>query len=85
MMLTSAVTRRPSALAWRTGHAGGAGQAAQVHARRAGHAAQQLEHGVQGNGLGRHRHAGQAHARGQRPAGGHAAAQPRSCGRSQTV
>ncbi len=40
------------------------------------HRAQQLEQGVQRDGLGHHRHAGQAHARGQRAAGGHALAEP---------
>ena len=52
---------------------GSTGEAAQVHARVGG--LEQLKNGVQGNGLGRHGHAAQAQARGQRAAGGHALAQ----------
>jgi hypothetical protein len=55
-------------------HAGGAAEAAQVHACAGG--AHQLENGVQRNGFGRHRHAATGPARGQRAAGGHALAQP---------
>ena len=54
-------------------NAGGAADAAQVHAGAG--AADQLKNRVQGNRLGGYRHAGQAHARGQRPAGGNAATQ----------
>ena len=55
-------------------NASGAADAAQVDAGTG--AAHQLEDGVQRNQLGGHRNARQAHACGQRPAGGHALAQP---------
>ncbi|MDT4864155.1 hypothetical protein FQZ97_989030 [compost metagenome] len=54
---------------------GGGGQAAQVHAGAGG--AHQFEDGMQAHGLGDHGYAGQAEARCDRAAGGHAAAQER--------
>ena len=75
-MLTSQVTGRPSALARRTSSTPAALlQPAQVHARAG--VAHQLEDRRQGDRLGQHRHARQAHARGQRALGGDAAAEPR--------
>ncbi|MDT4850019.1 hypothetical protein FQZ97_841580 [compost metagenome] len=44
------------------------------------HRAQQFEQRVQCNGLGHHRNAGQAHARGQRATGGHTLAEPEVLG-----
>jgi hypothetical protein len=54
-------------------HARGAGDAAQVHAGAG--ALHELHDGEDGDGLGRHGHAREAQARGQRTAGGHALAQ----------
>ena len=54
--------------------AGGAAQAAEVDARAG--VAHQLEDRRQGDRLGQHRHAGEAHAGGERSLGGDAAAEP---------